>query len=159
MKNKLFLSFSKLNLSINYFSLFIFAFLIIFKISSPSLAIAAEVTLLWDPSTNATGYVLHYGIESNSYETSIDVEDNLQHTVSDLDDNQLYYFAVSAYNENGDSDYSDEISYNTGQDKPESLSEIIGTLPRRVLQPTCKETRFLQTCNLYRSQAEPGGRP
>ena len=144
MKNKLFLSFNKLNLSFLYFSLFIFTFLIILKISSPSLAIAAEVTLLWDPSTNATGYVLHYGTESNYYETSIDVEDNLQYTVSDLDDNQLYYFAVSAYNENGDSDYSDEISYNTGLDKPESLSEIIGTWENGILYWDENESKMTQ---------------
>jgi hypothetical protein len=144
MNIKLFLSFNKPNLSLFHFWLFIFAFLTIIKISSPSLVIAAEVTLLWDPSANATGYVLHYGIESSSYETSIDVEDNLQYTVIDLDDDQLYYFAVSAYNENGDSDYSDEISYNTGQDKPESLSEIIGTWENGILYWDENESEMTQ---------------
>jgi hypothetical protein len=127
MKKISFLSFNNLNFFVLYFSLFVFAFLIILKIFSPTLAIAAEVTLQWNPSTNATGYVLHYGIESNSYEYSINVEDNLQHTVSDLDDNQLYYFAVSAYNENGDSSFSEEISYNTGPNSLPISWEIIGT--------------------------------
>ena len=79
---------------------------------------AAEVTLQWDPSTQATGYKLYYGFESNSYEYVIDVEHNLQHTVSDLNDNQLYYFAVSAYNENGESGLSEEIFYNPEPNKP-----------------------------------------
>jgi hypothetical protein len=126
MKKKSFLLFNKLNFFFLYFSLFVFTFLIMLKIFFPTLAIAAEVTLQWDPSTQATGYKMHYGFESNSYEYVIDVGHNLQHTVSDLNDNQLYYFAVSAYNENGESGISEEIFYRTEQNKPPISSEIIG---------------------------------
>ena len=143
MKKNVFL-FNKQNFFFLYFTLFVFTFLIILKISSPTLALAAEVTIKWDFNAQATGYKLHYGIESNSYENSIDVEDNLQRTVSDLDDNELYYFAVSAYNENGDSGFSEEISYNTGQDKPQSLSEIIGTWNSGILYWDENESKLTQ---------------
>jgi hypothetical protein len=144
MKKKSFLPYNKRNLFFLYFTLFAFAFLIILKISSPTLATAAEVTLQWDPSTNASGYVLHFGTESNFYENYIDVEDNLQHTVLELDENQLYYFAVSAYNDYGDSDLSEAISYNTGQDKPQILSEIIGTWSNGVWNRDVAESRWTQ---------------
>ena len=122
-----FLLFNKLKFFVLYFSLFVFAFLIILKFSSPTLAIAAEATLRWNPSPGATGYKLHYGFESHSYEDVIDVGYNLQHTVSDLDDNQLYYFAVSAYIEKAESGYSNEVFYNTAQNNPPISWEIIGT--------------------------------
>ena len=84
MKKNSFLLIKKLNFFVLYFSLFVFAFLIILKISSPTLAIAAEITLQWNPSPGATGYKLHYGFESHSYEDVIDVGYNLQNTVSAL---------------------------------------------------------------------------
>jgi hypothetical protein len=127
LKNDSFLLFNKRNFFVHYFSLFVFALLIILKISSPTLAIAAEATLQWNPSPGATGYKLHYGVESHSYDDVIDVGYNLQHTVPYLDDNQLYYFAVSAYNDDAESEYSNEVFYNTGQNNPSILWEIIGT--------------------------------
>jgi len=81
MKKNVFL-FNKQNFFFLYFTLFIFTFLIILKISSPTLALAAEVTIKWDFNAQATGYKLHYGIESKSYEKIIDVGLNLEHTVN-----------------------------------------------------------------------------
>ena len=118
MKKKLFLLSNILNFFIRNFSFVVFAFLIILKFSSPALAIAAPLTFEWDPSAQATGYKLYYGLESNSYEFVIDVGPNLQHTLSDLNENQAYYFAVTAYNENGESGFSEEISSNSVQNKP-----------------------------------------
>jgi hypothetical protein len=118
MKKKLFVSSNILNFFIHNFSFVLFAFLIIIKFSCPTFAIAAPLTLQWDPSAQAAGYKLHYGLESNSYEFVIDVGPNLQHTLSDLNENQVYYFAVTAYNENGESGFSQEVSFNSVQNKP-----------------------------------------
>lgn len=115
MQKRFFLLLSKLAFSLFYFSLFVFSFPIILNIFFPTLVTAAEVTLQWNPSTEATGYVLHYGIESEFYGNSIDVGRNLQHTVTGLDNSQMYYFAVTAYNEFGESDFSEEISYKAGE--------------------------------------------
>ena len=117
MKKKYFLSFNNLNFIFKNLSLFFFAFIIILKISFPTLAMAAEATLKWDPSSQATGYKLHYGLESHSYDSVVDVGQNLQHTVTNLNDSQLYYFAVSAYNDDGESGFSEEISYSPEQNK------------------------------------------
>ena len=78
------------------------------------LSHAAEVTLAWDSSDQASGYILYYGLESRTYENMIDVSNNLQHTVTNLRENQLYYFAVRAYNEFGESEFSDVIFTKTG---------------------------------------------
>ena len=84
---------------------------VILNISSKTVALAAEATLQWDPSDQATGYKLHYGLESHSYSDVLDVGPDLQYTIFDLSDNQQYFFAVTAYNEFGESDLSEEISY------------------------------------------------
>lgn len=118
MKKKLFVLSNILNFFIRNFSFVVFAFLIILKFSCPTFAIAASATFQWDPSAQATGYKLHYGLESNSYEFVIDVGPNLQHTLSDLNENQVYYFAVTAYNGNGGSGFSEEISLISAQNKP-----------------------------------------
>ena len=83
----------------------------VFSISQ--ISHAAEVNLAWDSSDQATGYILYYGLESRNYEYMIDVGDNVQHTVTNLSENQLYYFAVTSYNESGESEFSGEISYQT----------------------------------------------
>ena len=93
------------------FLFFIFALLPISNIFFPGIALAVDVKLQWDYSDQAAGYKLYYGIERSAYDFMIDVGSSLQYTVPDLDDNQLYYFAVTAYNEFGESDFSGEISY------------------------------------------------
>jgi len=118
MKTKLSAVSNRRNFFIVRFSFVVYAFLIILKFSCPTFAIAVSATLQWDPSAQATGYKLHYGLESNSYEFVIDVGPNLQHSFSDLYENQVYYFAVTAYNENGESGFSEEISFNSVQNKP-----------------------------------------
>ena len=84
--------------------------------STPS--IGAELTLQWDASEGAHGYVLHYGVQSNAYDTLIDVGPNVQHTVTGLDDGISYYFAVTAYNEHDESGFSSEISHATAVNQP-----------------------------------------
>jgi hypothetical protein len=109
MKKKPFLCIHILKLYSLSFSLF--ASFLISVIFSPAAALAEPVTLNWDPVSLATGYKLHYGFESNAYVHVIDVGPNLQHTLSDLDENQVHYCAVSAYNEVEESGLSEEISF------------------------------------------------
>ena len=76
-------------------------------------AYAADVTLEWDPSEgqDVDGYFLCYGTQSGDYPTSMDVGDATTGTVSGLEPGDTYYFAVYAYNNYGESDYSNEVSY------------------------------------------------
>ncbi len=72
---------------------------------------AAEVALSWDSCNGATGYKIYYGLESRNYSYVVDIGLWTQCTVSDLDPDRIYYFAVTAYNESGESDFSWEIAY------------------------------------------------
>ncbi|MCP9454575.1 MAG: fibronectin type III domain-containing protein [Nitrospira sp.] len=68
-------------------------------------ATGAAVTLAWDPVADPTviGYYIHYGKQSPNQVGSCTYEESQfvatpQGTVTDLDPNSTYYFAVSAYN-------------------------------------------------------------
>ena len=71
----------------------------------PTPPVAATASLAWDPVTDpsVSAYFVHYGQQSPSqagsctYEHSM-IVDSSAATVTDLDPNTLYYFAVSAYN-------------------------------------------------------------
>jgi hypothetical protein len=74
----------------------------------------AQASLAWDPSPDSTvaGYKLHYGTESGNYTESVDVGNTTSYTLDSLQPNTEYYFAATAYNDEGaESDYSNEISH------------------------------------------------
>lgn len=77
------------------------------------LSHAASVTLAWDaPASGAvTGYKLHRGTVSKTYTTVTTVGGQPQTLVDNLVKGTRYYFAVTAYNSYGESDYSNEIAY------------------------------------------------
>ena len=80
----------------------------------PLLAWAQQVTLSWDPNTEAdlAGYKVHYGTVSGSYTNSIDVHKVTTYSVAGLNVGQTYYFSASAYNASGaSSGYSNEVTY------------------------------------------------
>lgn len=75
---------------------------------------AAEVSLTWDPNNETTlaGYKLYYGTSSQNYTESVDVDINTAHTLENLEEGQTYYFALTAYDTEGnESGFSNEISY------------------------------------------------
>lgn len=70
---------------------------------------APIVTLAWDANTdNTIGYKVHYGTATRNYTTHVDVG-NVTTTNFTLPPG-TYFFAVSAYNQGGDSGYSAEVS-------------------------------------------------
>jgi len=77
---------------------------------------AASITLAWDPNAEPTlsGYILYYattsGAVSGTYSNSIDVGNVTQWTIAGLTNGQQYYFALKAYDANGQSPFSAEIS-------------------------------------------------
>ncbi|UCB44784.1 MAG: fibronectin type III domain-containing protein [Spirochaetota bacterium] len=75
---------------------------------------AGQVTLMWDPNseTDLAGYMVYYGIASQSYDNVIDVGITETCTVTGLIPGITYYFAATAYNTSAlESDYSNEIEY------------------------------------------------
>jgi len=71
----------------------------------------ASVNLTWNASSGATGYRLHYGQSHGVYDTSIDVGPSTTASLNgSLTVDATYFFAATAYNSAGESDYSNEVS-------------------------------------------------
>jgi hypothetical protein len=76
-----------------------------------------NVTLAWNPSPdpNIAGYCVYYGSASGNYTNSVMVGNVTTNTVSGLASGVTYYFAVTAYDTNGEqSAFSSEIDYMPG---------------------------------------------
>ena len=77
-------------------------------------AVAASVTLAWDPNSEPAiaGYKLYYGKASGTYESVIDVGNQTTYSISGLEEGKTYFFTVTAYNVFGyGSDFSSELRY------------------------------------------------
>jgi Malectin domain len=75
-------------------------------------ALAASLTLEWDASAGATGYIIHYGSASRNYTETVNVGTTTTASLSALDQAKVYYMAVTAYDDAGnESDFSNEILY------------------------------------------------
>ena len=104
-------------ISFLFFVLFLGITLFLFPILPGPLAVrhadAASVTLAWDPNNepDLAGYRLYYGKASGTYKSVIDVGNQTTYTISGLEDGKTYYFAVTAYDEFGKSDFSSELRY------------------------------------------------
>jgi hypothetical protein len=94
-------------------------FLIVFVTSTNVLyAWAGSATLSWQPSTepDLAGYNVYYGTSSSVFTHVIDVEltdspNSPSHTINDLSEEQIYYFAVTAYDSaDNQSSFSNEVS-------------------------------------------------
>jgi hypothetical protein len=79
-------------------------FVLMFAIGSGALA--GEVQLGWNPSENAAGYRAYRGTDPDQLGVFTDVGDATSTTVDGLDDCVTWYFAVSAYNVAGESEFS-----------------------------------------------------
>jgi len=81
---------------------------------------AVTVSLQWGASTGATGYRVYYqpnssaqpfgGTGASQGSAPVDVSSQTSATISGLDPANAYYFAVTAYNEAGESSYSNVVS-------------------------------------------------
>jgi hypothetical protein len=73
---------------------------------------AAQVNLAWDANSelDIAGYKVHYGTHRSGYDVSLDVGNWLSCTIGDLREDEIYYFAVTAYDTAGnESGYSNEV--------------------------------------------------
>ena len=72
-----------------------------------------SVNLAWNPNPepDIAGYLVHYGTGSRNY-TQTQEAATPSATVTGLTEGVAYYFAATAYNDQGvESDYSNEVSY------------------------------------------------
>jgi hypothetical protein len=83
-------------------------------------AYALDVTLAWDHSKDAEGYMIYYksgssgppydGTGAAEGDSPIDVGYLSDFTLRALSDDEVYYFAVTAYSDLGESGYSNEAT-------------------------------------------------
>ncbi|NJN45303.1 MAG: PKD domain-containing protein, partial [Candidatus Competibacteraceae bacterium] len=73
-----------------------------------------QATLAWDANneSNLGGYRLYLGKSSRNYTSNINIGLQTSYTVSNLQEGQTYFFAVTAYDTSGtiESNYSNEVS-------------------------------------------------
>lgn len=100
---------------------------------------ASALTLAWDPNTedDLAGYSVYYGIQSGNYDSVIDAGNVAQYTVSNLEPETQYYFAVTAYDTSGnESDLSEEVDSITSEAPPPGPPlEVVS-----VISPNGRET-------------------
>ena len=86
---------------------------------------AEQVTLEWDPVMHPeiAGYMIYYGTSTRDYDESLDVGDWTSATIADLEDREVHYFAVTAYDLSGsESEYSNEVCINCASLNPIPIS-------------------------------------
>ena len=79
----------------------------------PARLAASALTLAWDPNTenDLAGYNIYYGTGSSDYNFVIDVGNVTDYTVTDLEPETQYYFAMTAYDTSlNESNLSVEVS-------------------------------------------------
>ncbi len=74
---------------------------------------AREITISWNASSDkdVAGYKVYYGLSSRKYKYCIDTKKSTQYTIPSIPDSGKIYFAVTAYDSEGnESQYSEEVS-------------------------------------------------
>ena len=92
-----------------------FAALLLVFFCSVRIVNAGRITLEWDPVTHPdlAGYMVYYGTYSGDYDDSVDVGNWTSVTFAELEEDETYYFAVTAYSVYGEeSEYSNEVCLN-----------------------------------------------
>ena len=82
--------------------------------STYNLAYSFQITLAWDPNSESdlAGYKAYYGTASRNYTFIVNVGKHERVTISNLQQGKKYFFAVTAYNVNGnESKFSNEVSF------------------------------------------------
>jgi len=87
----------------------------------------SQVDLSWSAASGAQGYYVKYGTQSGVYSDTINVGDVTSHSVNGLTNGTTYYFAVSAFNADGESAHSNEKSA-TPQGQPPAAPDLISAV-------------------------------
>ncbi len=98
--------------------------LICIGIILPVSLFANFVVVSWQANTepDLAGYTVCYGLVSGNYSNRIDVGNVTEHEIGGLLGGTTYYFAVQAYDENGNwSDYSEEVVLTVNDVEPPSI--------------------------------------
>ncbi len=90
------------------------------------LAVVAQgLEAAWDPVAGSTHYTLFWGTEPGDYKSLVNCESPAV-ILSRLNSEQLYFFAVTAWNQRGESNFSNEqvLVYDDRSGRPETYLAI-----------------------------------
>ena len=78
----------------------------------PIAEITVTLAFVWDHDNPETvsGYYFYYGFVSGEYENKIDVGNKREYTI-EIEKGKIHYFSVTAYNEIGESGFSNEVEW------------------------------------------------
>jgi predicted outer membrane repeat protein len=94
----------------------------------------AVIDLNWQAVSGATGYKVYYDVDrgfpyqgtgANEGDSPIDVENTTSFTISGLNLGTRYYFAITAYNPEGESWYSEEASAGPADGTPPTTPVVV----------------------------------
>jgi uncharacterized membrane protein YgcG len=104
---------------INFFWIFISA-LVVLLVCFLTPGYARDVTLTWDTDPSVDGYLLYYNASSSGPpyngtgaaegDSPVDVGWVSEFTLRALSEDEDYYFTVTAYTQDGESGYSNEVT-------------------------------------------------
>lgn len=112
----------------NLLSLNLLALVTLFFLS-PVKSYASQITLTWDASHNSTetvdGYNLYYWQPGWDFPVGVDVGTQTTYTLTELEEDQLYHFAVTAYSHSGnESLFSNEVETMISRSNNLALGEV-----------------------------------
>lgn len=90
---------------------------------------ARDAWLEWDGVPTASGYRVHVGDASGTYQTIYDAGQTTDYIVGGLDAAQDYYFAVSAYTATQESGFSNELLLNSVAASIDSVTAVCEASP------------------------------
>ncbi|HDS16215.1 MAG TPA: VCBS repeat-containing protein [Proteobacteria bacterium] len=121
----------------------------------------SDVSLEWDASPDLPetgGYLLYYGNASGKYLDPIDVGSNTSHTINSLSTKLNWYFAVKAYDGDGNfSDYSNEVVKEALFVKTSTSGSTASTAMTFTYDPLVLEEYFGQESEPATTRGSEGG--
>jgi len=97
-------------LSKGHFVLFLLLAILILPLMLLHSVLADQITIAWDVESSVRGYNVYYGTTSRVYRSPINVGNVTIYTLTGLSAGQRYFIAITAYNEFGESGYSNEVN-------------------------------------------------
>lgn len=88
---------------------------------------SATANFVWDanPASDAvTGYRIYWGPNSRTYTNNVTLGNVTTGSVTNLNEGDTYYFAATAYNAAGESDFSNEVFFTVPMPRPQGPSAL-----------------------------------
>ena len=119
---------------LNFNRILVSSFILIAFSAMASNGLAVTITLAWDPPSQGSDltYTLCYGKSSNTYTTCIDTGYQTSTTLENIEPGVSYYYAATASNQYGESEFSQEIEHtiplstNDSDDDGDGITEAQG---------------------------------